>query len=464
MKRYCLFIGIAFSLLVVSCNKDDRPEYKGMARVNYEEIDESFSNPERGLYTGTSFESEDGSPVTESALKASLKFGRTLYMLECWLIPFFDSDISAAYLDLIRTSLQAYRNVGMKCILRFGYSNHIKDLSHPENDAPFDTSEEQMLRHIAQIKPILQEYSDVIYVLQAGFIGCWGEWHYTTGFLSSPETQEEYLPRRRVVEALLDALPSDRQVELRTPGAKMTMYGYTLADTITRAEAHTPISKARLAGHNDCFLANSSDQGTFRTPSEREYWNAESRYTIMGGETCAMSLQCKCDNTLEVMAAQHFSYLNKSFDPDVIKYWTKNNCFADIEARLGYRLVLKKAHFTRDATDGAPFRVILDIYNKGFAPIMNPRDAELVLTDEAGTVVETWELQSDPRYWMPGTTTKIDQSVDLPSGLSGKYVLSLNLPDPAPNLRNNPLFSVRLANKNIWDAETGYNNLYTLNL
>ena len=95
---------------------------------------------------------------------------------------------------------------------------------------------------------------------------------------------------------------------------------------------------------------------------------------------------------------------------------------------------------------------------------MNPRDAELVLTSKDGKVVKTWNVNSDPRFWMPGTTTVIDQTITLPEGLSGEYTLSLNLPDPAEKLRNNPMFSIRLANKNVWDESTGYNKLNTITL
>ena len=49
-------------------------------------------------------------------------------------------------------------------ILRFAYS-----LAMYEPDAPLAV----ILQHLDQIKPILQEYKDVIAVLQAGFIGSW---------------------------------------------------------------------------------------------------------------------------------------------------------------------------------------------------------------------------------------------------------------------------------------------------
>jgi hypothetical protein len=461
MKRYSIIAGIALALLATACNQKEAA-YRGLEKVSYSPTDEIFANPERGLYSGGSYASESSRALSQGVLKSARTAGRTLYMLEFWLKPFFESDISEGYLNLIRQSLEAYRGTGVKCILRFGYSDYIRDLSHPEDDAPFDATEEQVLRHIAQIKPILQEYSDVIYVMQAGFIGCWGEWYYTTNFNMNPQSPEDFLPRKHVVDALLDALPGNRQIELRTPRFKMKMYGWSLADTISRAEAHTPTTKARLAGHNDCYLAGADDQGTFRGQEERAYWNAETKYTIMGGETCAMSKYCECPNTLDNLAKQHFSYLNQSYNRTVINYWIKNECYDELKERLGYRLVLSEADITKKPAAGSPLRVVLLIRNDGFASIMNPRDAELVLTGPDGKVVKTWPLNSDPRYWMGGETTVVDQTVELPSGLSGEYTICLNLPDP--DYRDNPLYSIRLANKDVWDEETGFNKLHTITL
>ena len=462
MRQGFLIIAGAIALIISACNKNEPAD--GLDRVSYTASDEVIANPERGMYTGTGFSSESASPISQNVLKSGRAQGRTLYMLEFWLKDYFESDISENYLQLIRKNLEVFRQGGSKCILRFGYSDGIKDLSHPYESGPFDPTEEQVLRHIAQLKPVLQEYADVIFVLQAGFIGCWGEWYYTNNFVANPSSDEDYQPRKHVCDALLDALPPTRQVELRTPAYKMKMYGYSLADTITRAEAHMPTTKARLAGHNDCYLASSTDQGTFNAPSEKEYWKAETRYTIMGGETCELSNFCKCDNTLQSMADQHFTYLNLSYNKEVLKYWEKNSCYDEIKTRLGYRLYLTRASFTADPAAGSPFRIVMEIRNDGFASVMNPRDAEFVLTDKNGSVVKTFQVESDPRFWMPGTTTTIDRTIDLPEGLSGEYTISLNLPDPCENLRSNPLFSIQLANKDIWDESTGFNKLYTIKL
>ena len=44
---------------------------------------------------------------------------------------------------------------------------------------PMELPEEKFTK---QLKPVLQKNEDVIFVLQAGFVGAWGEWYYTTHF------------------------------------------------------------------------------------------------------------------------------------------------------------------------------------------------------------------------------------------------------------------------------------------
>jgi len=45
---------------------------------------------------------------------------------------------------------------------------------------------------------------------------------------------------------------------------------------------------------------------------------------------------------------------------------------------------------------------------------------------------------------------------------AGKYQLYLNLPDPYASLHDDPRYSIRLANENMWDYKTGYNYLTTI--
>lgn len=470
MRSPALLLATAAVLAAFSCSKnpsDPDAEYKGLEAVSYTASDENIPNPERGFYSAKGFHDASGQPSSQTAIDVGRRFGRTLFLYEFYLTDYVESDIADEYLTMIGKVFQGLREGGAKCILRFAYSD-----GHEIADKPWDATEEQVLRHVAQIKPLLQEYYDVILVLQAGFIGSWGEWYYTENFNFNPSKDEDYAPRRHLTDALLNALPEERQVELRTPTFKMKMYGYGVADTITVATAHKATALARLGGHNDCYLASANDTGTYHSEDERSYWAAESRYTIMGGETCGTSAFCHCEpfsdgtvsahGTMADMAEYHFTYVNNGYHQKVLQRWKDEGCYDDIAKRLGYRYTLQKAFFTPSPEAGSEMRVVLKINNSGFAPVQNPRDAELVLTDGSGSVVARQDLGSDPRYWMPGTTTAVDTSFDIPSGLSGEYTLWLNLPDPCKTLQGNPYFSIRLANEDTWDEATGYNRLKTI--
>jgi hypothetical protein len=467
MKSKILYTISCLLILVTAgaCNKDNKGDdpLAGLEKVTYTESDAVIPNPERGFYSTRETHKATSSPITATAINTARNAGRTLFLFEYYLTDYVASDIAENYLDLIRQNFAIIRENGAKALVRFAYSN-----GYAETDRPWDATEEQVLRHVAQLKPILQEYSDVIYVMQAGFVGSWGEWYYTENFNMNPITAEQYQPRKHLLDALLDALPENRQIEVRTPAFKMKIYGYALADTLTAAEAHTGTIKARIAGHNDCFLASSSDTGTFNGKTDREYWMAETRYTIMGGESCGLSQFCNCedgetyDGAVTTLEKYHFSYLHIGYHPQVLSRWKQQNCFDEVDKRLGYRLVLRDAAFSEKAKAGEDFRVVLNMENVGFAAPMNPRDAFLVISSTDGKAVKSYPVSSDPRTWHSGTFT-LDQTIKLPSE-PGKYVLNLYLPDPEPTLKDNPRFAIQLANKDVWNDNTGYNTLKTLTI
>jgi len=56
----------------------------------------------------------------------------------------------------------------------------------------------------------------------------------------------------------------------------------------------------------------------------------------------------------------------------------------------------------------------------------------------------------------------IDVEIGIPAEMPlGSYSLFLNLPDGYSSLSNRVEYSIRLANQNVWDSITGYNNLQT---
>ncbi len=446
MKNY-LSIFSAF-LLLVSC--------QGLpmgsdSKVTYQVSDEVFANPERGFYSAFELR-PDFEPLTVDFVEKNRSEGRSLIYLGFYLTDFMESDISEEFLGRVQDCFDALREGGNKCILRFAYKTNMYETGHP-----WDAEEKWVLRHIEQLAPVMKANEDVICCVQAGFVGVWGEWYYTDHFVQGPVNPEDYAPRRRVIDALLDAAPASRQVGVRTPTFKMQMFGWNLPDTLTAATAHDGSAKSRVAAFNDCFEATENDEGTFDNETTRAYWKADTRYTFMGGETCAVSEYCRCANTLQDMVDYHWSYLNKDYNRRVLSQWISEGCFDDIVKRLGYRLNLVEGNYQKNASAGKKYNLRFVIHNSGFAAPMNPRDAELVLVSASGSET-VYPLDCDPRTWFEGTDNEIAESIRLPEE-KGEYMLYLNLPDPLPSLNKDARFSIRLANTGVWDENTGYNLL-----
>lgn len=419
---------------------------------------EIFANPERGFYKHYDFLSSSSAPLSVSALQAArVENNITLFYTGHYLTEFVKSDISDKYLDLVRKNMQALRDAGAKCILRFAYTNS-------QSKKPWDAEPEWVARHIEQLKPILQEYSDVILVFQSGFIGVWGEGYYTDNFVFDPQTPADHKLRKEVVDAMLDAIPADRQVALRTPMFKRNMYADSYTDTLTLATAYNGSAKARICAFNDCFGASADDYGTFLGKETREYWKKDTRYVLMGGETCGLSDYCKCRQSIKDCEDYHWTYMNSGYNGDVLDRWVSEGCMDDVKRRLGYRLALTHVYYPRNPKAGEHFRVKFEVQNDGFAAPANPRAVELILVDGKGkkTVYEIKDV--DPRYWFAGEYVTVDKVITLPKDASGNCTLYLNLPDPKPTIHDNPLYSVRLANSDVWESKTGYNKIVTFKL
>jgi hypothetical protein len=239
---------------------------------------------------------------------------------------------------------------------------------------------------------------------------------------------------------------------------KRNMYATSYTDTLTLATAYDGSAKARICAFNDCFGASADDYGTFIGKDTREYWRKETRYTLMGGETCGLSDYCKCKQSIKDCEDFHWTYMNSGYNADVLNRWQSDGCMDEVKRRLGYRLSLKDVA-TSEAAAGKALRVRFNIKNSGFAAPGNPRHIELVLVDGNGkkTVYEFKDV--DVRYWFANETVTVDKLIDLPKDASGNCTLYLNLPDPKATLHDNPYFSIRLANDGVWNEKTGYNKI-----
>jgi len=359
------------------------------------------------------------------------------------------SPLGRAALDQLQQQFDTVRAAGLKMILRFAYTK-----STAGDDAPRD----RVLAHLDQLAPYLRANSDVIDVLQAGFVGAWGEWYYTQHFGDAGNVSPaDWANRKAVTDKILDVLPATRMVQVRTPKIKRTMYD-TEPLPPGRAYDGTPI--ARVGHHNDCFLASPDDYGTYEDPAvEYPYLHAETTYLAMGGETCAVNPpRSDCPTATDETALFHWSYLNADYHPDVLAGWRAQGCLADLTRRLGYRIALRTGTYPTTASPGEDLPVSVTVANEGLAAPHNPRGVALVLRNTATGTYYWLTMDADPRTWLPGATTTIDETVALPNDMPpGEYALLLTLPDP--QLSSRPEFSVRLATENVWEPGTGFNDL-----
>jgi hypothetical protein len=306
-----------------------------IVNATYTLDDSIISNPERGLQKYSKTGSNYHSTLTSNINVTSWTGYRTgsdkvtviyrYFMLD----QFMMSNINTNYLTNIQTDFNRIREAGLKVIIRFAYTEECLEECVLGNVIQQPTKA-QILTHITQITPLLEDNKDVILTHQAGFIGTWGEWYYTgseefghantTGL-----TTTQWNNRKDVVDAMLDATPIEIPIQLRYVAAKTRMYGTTTLNDLT---AHTGTTNSRIGFYNDAFLNNYGDQGTYT------YYNGsiftsigetqsvigtlghnflinETKYTPMTGETNGLNPpRTLGDNAVLELDLANFTTLN----------------------------------------------------------------------------------------------------------------------------------------------------------
>lgn len=434
--------------------------------IEYAEASGAVANPARGFYrhTETNYR-EDGSgyvPLDRAKLESFRAEGTTQILRVFYMEKFADQPVlDQRWLDLVEADYATARAAGVSVITRFAYAKGgAWPYSPPYGDAPVET----VLAHIRQLAPVLQRNSDVIPVVQAGFIGLWGEGYYTDSFVADPAnpgvvTEADWANRSRVYRALLDAIPN-RPVQVRTMQSKQKMFGVPTGaeGALTAAQAYDGSDISRIGHHNDCFLASPDDYGTFLSDPlalDQQYLEQESRFVPVGGETCAVNPpRSEWASASVEMARYKYSYLNRDYNQDVLNSWGEQG-IAETRDRLGYRFVMTSSSVTGGVSGGVDATVSVGIRNDGWAAPYLERPVQLVLKGANRQVVVP--VNSDPRVWAPGTTTTV--SVRLPGVAPGDYRAYLALPAADKGTAEDPRYAIQLANAGTWLADSGLNDL-----
>jgi len=422
----------------------------------------NFCNPERGFYyhSEQKVTTQGKTNMSTSTFSTARNAGSTLLLRLYYLDNFRKKDLPEAVLNQITSDFALFRTNGCKAVLRFAYDN--------DNDDGYqDASPAIWKSHLLQLKPILQANADVITVVQAGFMGAWGEWYFSSQGVGEDIPQKV---KNDLIDELLDAVPVSRAVQLRTPDYKRDYFNYRKEskDALTSAEAFTGTARARLGHHNDAFLYQSDNMGTYSDrEKDMDFLDQECLYLPNGGETDVYKESvykdwATGDKAQAEMAKLHYSYLNQGYCALTLNHWREDGSFDILARHMGYRLQLLETTIPASAAMGGKLSVKMSIKNVGYAPMYNERKAYIVLRNASKTY--TFLLNSDPRRWLPnGEVTTINETISLPNDIpTGTYDVCLWLPDMGEAIKNDSRFAIRLANKNVWEDETGYNVLTTI--
>lgn len=307
--------------------------------------------------------------------------------------------------------------------------------------------------HISQLKPIFQEFEDIIMCVKTGMLGPWGEQH------SSPEAQnvDAY---KMLLDAYLKAVPDSRAL-LTHAGGFLAWYNETYGTTYTFSDIDTmPVPprdspEARFGFFNDSYAAGSwSDNGSLsegNTMIDNRYGGSEyDRYKVIewintqnqivqgeGGignnvfgtmpgaileaqqlRTAALNMRHgRYDrwndfvyNEANVTTPVTFPASGEELRGGVFTGETKTAIFDPVykdrtgleyfRDRMGYRFVLREARTNEFVKQDGTLRFEGKIQNVGFGNVVNKKRISLILKSKEGSDTYTAETNLDARDWL----------------------------------------------------------------
>lgn len=352
--------------------------------VTFTESSRILKNPNRGFYHIWGFYITDESMDWENViLSKGVDDGFSLELVEINLQEYRDGLISDKGIRNLKELFEGLTKQDKHYVVRFLYDWDGRNMEVEPSNIDI------IVGHIKQLKPILQKHADSIFVLQSLLVGDCGEIH---------DTKFADTKSLRILASELAAVStSDTYLAVRTPvqWRKITQtYGNK------ELKENSPY-KNRLGLYNDGMLGNVYDCGTYGDQKRKQagkykaWTRAEEidfqdnlcRAVPNGGEVVLVNEYNDIDRAICDMEKMHITYINQDHDLQVMEKWRNSTVDTDdifdgmdgisyMQARLGYRLVLRKCQM-QHAFWKDKLYIRLDISNSGFAPIYKACDASL---------------------------------------------------------------------------------------
>ncbi len=373
--------------------------------------------------------------------------------------------LSSAMLNAINAGIAAYAGSGIRLMVRFTYN--FGPIGPGAMDAPIDV----ISTHIDQLAPIMFQNKDLIFALEAGFIGTWGEWHDSTNGNDTAAAQKIVLDKE------LSYFNGLFPILVRYPGDLIQYTGST--------------PQVGLGLHDDYYASNSDDGATWNpcdtgagycssnyTASLLKSYAAKvSRMVMFAGEFGALY------GTLQSCSAlNHYSYTYHPqsislfpFPSDIGTELQNEGCALTFYNKVGTRIELQKATIIGDPIANGKLYFALTLVNAGYGRVIRQCPVTLVLLQNGTSVAQIPIPIADMDLRRLSSSTKplartFQFEVTLPATLpSGPVTANLLVPDPASSLSSQaayalPLNSVDQSNNAIFDAATGYNLIAAFNV
>lgn len=394
---------------------------------SFEESTDILNNPYMGFYRIVRYVLSDKKEPEQYDIDS---YDLSLVLLEINLKEFRDSTVSKHALLQLEDILSSWSQCPSKpqLILRFLYDwDGIAMVTEPE-------SIETVIVHMYQVRTIINQHSDMIYILQGIFVGNWGEMHH------SRFTDDASIIR--LVTHLHEFISPSVFLSVRTPDQ------YRLIED----EA----VKKRLGLFNDGILGSLTDLGTYAEDHREEELSFQNRICSQvpnGGEVVYNAILSDPEASVSAFRQMHVSYLNAEYDTRVYERWKKttwkgndvfNGCngYHYILPHLGYRYVIRSMEIRRKGLFKAEYELALTMENTGFSSTLKPFKAVLVLKNQ--DTEETVKIPSDMDFKALYSQMKKECTVPLPvnSLTPGTYGIFLSVIDETSGRK------ILLANQN----------------
>jgi hypothetical protein len=385
---------------------------------------------------------------------------------ECSQQPEVTGPLSPAMLTDIESRVAAFAGSGIRLIPRFTYN--FGPIGPGAMDAPSDV----IAKHIDQLAPILIRHKDLIFALEAGFIGTWGEWHDSTNGNDTAAAQKIVLNRELAhFKGLFPIL-------VRYPG---DFIQYT--DGLNLHPG--------LGLHDDFYASDSDDGATWNTCDPgagycltnftlQQFVTLASRVsvaTMFAGEFGALypTLQ-SCDALNGYSYKFHVQSISLNPFPATIGTFLQNEgCALSFYNKVGTRIVLQRVKLTGDATPGGKLCLEIMLVNDGYGRVIRERPLAVVLR-QSGKDVATIPIPTamlDLRT-LESSPTQVPKTFHfeftLPKTIAtGTTTMTLLFPDPAPTLTNQPAYTLPLNSVDqqgmpVFEPMTGHNRIITFDI